>query len=121
MSSCYHLGMCLYYVYMMASKSRTLYVGMTSDLERRVFEHKNKLVPGFTRKYNITRLVWFEEFADPLQAIEGEKRIKGWRREKKVALIEKTNPAWDDLARGWFAETVPNRGGDPSVAQAPSG
>lgn len=58
--------MCLYYAYIMASKSRTFYVGMTNDLERRAFEHKNKLVPGFTRKYNITRLVWFEEFADTL-------------------------------------------------------
>lgn len=92
-----------FYVYIMTNKSRTLYTGVTSDLERRVFEHKNKLVPGFTSKYNITKLVWFEEFDDSMQAIEGEKKIKGWRRSKKVALIEANNPGWEDLAWDWYA------------------
>jgi putative endonuclease len=74
-----------YYVYIMTNKSRTLYTGVTNDLERRVFEHNNKLIRGFTSKYNITQLVWFEDFNDVLQAVEGEKKIKGWRRSKKVA------------------------------------
>lgn len=91
------------YVYMMTNKSRTLYTGMTNDLERRVYEHKHKLVKGFTSKYNITRLVWYQEFDDVEQAIECEKRIKGWLRAKKTALIESTNPPWRDLAEGWFS------------------
>jgi putative endonuclease len=110
-----------FYVYMMTNKSRTLYTGVTSDLERRVFEHKNKLIRGFTRKYNITNLLWFEEFDDAMQAIEGEQKIKGWRRSKKVALIEANNPGWDDLARDWFANLSRDGSGDPSVAEAPSG
>ena len=72
-----------HYVYIMTNKSRTLYTGVTNDLERRVFEHKNKLKRGFTSKYNITKLVWFDESDDVLQAIEGEKKTKGWRRLKK--------------------------------------
>jgi putative endonuclease len=90
-----------YYVYIMTNKSRTLYAGVTNDLERRVFEHKNKLVQGFTSKYNITRLVWYEMFGDIHQAIESEKRIKGWVRAKKIALIELRNPEWKDLSAGW--------------------
>jgi putative endonuclease len=79
-----------------------LYVGVTNDLERRVQEHKLKLVPGFTATYNCDRLVWYEEFSDASGAIETEKRLKGWRREKKVTLIEETNPQWRDLAADWF-------------------
>ncbi|MEA2708817.1 MAG: putative endonuclease [Phycisphaerales bacterium] len=86
-----------YYVYIVASKSGVLYVGVTNDLERRIAEHKAKLVPGFTAKYNCDRLVWFEEFASVNDAIAAEKRIKGWRREKKIALIAETNPAMVDL------------------------
>ncbi len=93
-----------YYVYIMANKSRTLYTGMTNDLERRVYEHKHKLEKGFTSKYNITRLVWYEEFDGVEQAIEGEKKIKGWRRLKKIALIDSVNREWKDLAEGWFSE-----------------
>ena len=77
-----------YYVYILASKSRTLYTGITNDLERRVVEHRRKLVPGFTARYNINRLVYFEVFHDALDAIAREKQIKGWNRMKKVALIE---------------------------------
>jgi putative endonuclease len=113
------MGAC--YVYIMSNKSRTLYTGGTSDLERRVFEHKNKLVAGFTSKYNITQLVWFEEFDDVMQAIEGEKKIKGWRRSKKIALIEMNNPEWKDLAQDWFIEGTHKGGVDPLVARAPSG
>jgi putative endonuclease len=110
-----------YYVYIMTNKSRTLYTGVTSDLERRVFEHKKKLVAGFTSRYNITQLVWFDDFDDVTQAIEGEKKIKGWRRSKKVALIETSNPEWKDLAEDWFSDGTPRGSVDPSVAKAPSG
>jgi putative endonuclease len=91
-----------YHVYIMASKSRTLYVGVTSDLVRRVYEHKNKIVEGFTNRYNINRLVYFEETTDANAAIAREKQIKGWLRSRKIALIEEKNPTWDDLSSGWF-------------------
>ncbi len=110
-----------YYVDIMTNKSRTLYTGVTNDLERRVFEHKNKLIRGFTSKYNITKLVWFDEFEDVMQAIEGEKKIKGWLRSKKVALIEASNPEWNDLAQSWFSNRPRGGVGDPSVAEPPSG
>ena len=90
-----------FHVYIMASPSKTLYVGVTSDLPERVNQHRQK-TSGFTAKYNITRLVYFEATSDPISAIEREKQIKGWRREKKVALIEAENPEWDDLAEAWF-------------------
>ncbi len=85
----------------MTNKSRTLYTGVTNDLERRVYEHKQKLVPGFTAKYNITRLVYFEVTQDVQAAITREKQIKGWLRSKKIALIESVNPEWKDLSMGW--------------------
>jgi putative endonuclease len=93
-----------YYVYIMTNKSRTLYVGVTNDLERRVYEHKHKLIKGFTSKYNITMLVWYEAFPAIDQAIEGEKRLKGWLRSKKVALIEGSNPEWEDLSQRWYGD-----------------
>jgi len=93
-----------YYVYIMANMSRTLYVGVTNDLERRVYEHKHKLLPGFTSKYNITKLVWYETFPDIQQAIEGEKKIKGWLRSKKIAMIGSQNPNWEDLSQQWYGE-----------------
>jgi len=91
-----------FHVYLLASRSRTLYVGMTSDLVRRVYQHKSKLLPGFTSKYNIHRLVHFEEFGNVESAICREKEIKGWSRAKKVALIEQNNPTWEDLSEEWF-------------------
>ncbi len=87
-----------YYVYILASKSRRLYIGVTNNLERRMFEHKNKITPGFTSQYNIDRLVYFETTDDITAAIEREKQLKGWRREKKVTLIHVLNPSWEDLA-----------------------
>ena len=90
-----------YYVYIMASKSRVLYTGVTNNLERRVYEHKNKIVEGFTSKYNITRLVHYEETNDVNVAIAREKQIKGWLRSKKIALIESVNPQWKDLSLEW--------------------
>ena len=91
----------VYYVYMMCNQSRTLYTGVTGNLDHRVREHKQKLKTGFTSKYNITQLVWFESFTDVYQALEAEKRIKGWRRSKKLELIDRENPRWDDLAENW--------------------
>ena len=90
-----------YYVYIMTNKSRTLYTGVTNNLARRVSEHKQKLVPGFTAKYNITRLVYYEAFRDVRAAIACEKRIKGWLRSKKIDLIESVNPKWKDLSDEW--------------------
>jgi putative endonuclease len=87
-----------YYVYVLASKSRTLYVGVTSNLDKRLWEHSNKTVDGFTSRYNVTRLVYFEQTQDVHSAIAREKQLKNWRREKKIALIEAMNPTWDDLA-----------------------
>ena len=83
----------------MTNTSRTLYVGVTNNLERRVFEHKSKSIAGFTRTYNITKLIYFEEFSDIRYAIVREKQIKSWRRQKKLALIKSTNPAWEEIQR----------------------
>jgi len=89
-----------FYVYIMANRSKTLYVGMTNDIERRVVEHKAGL-SAFTAKYNISKLVHYEVTDNPESAIEREKQIKGWLREKKVALIEESNSEWDDLSEAW--------------------
>lgn len=87
-----------YYVYIITNKSQTLYVGMTNNLERRMYEHKNKLIPGFTSKYNLNRLVYYEQTANVLSAIAREKQLKGWLRKKKIELIESHNPEWSDLS-----------------------
>lgn len=86
------------YVYIATNHSKTLYIGVTNNLERRILEHKHKTIPGFTSKYNIHKLVYFEEIADPRQAIEREKQLKGWLRQRKIDLIEESNPKWTDLA-----------------------
>ena len=91
-----------YYVYIMTNKSRTLYTGVTNNLMRRVYEHKNKLIPGFTSKYNIQFLVYYEAGSDIHAAIAREKQIKGWLRAKKIALIDSMNPEWKDLTEEWF-------------------
>ena len=88
-----------YFVYIMSNDSRMLYVGVTNGLERRVFEHKSKLIPGYTQKYNRFKLVYFVAFADIRSAIAREKQIKGLLRSKKVALIQSKNPQWNDLAQ----------------------
>jgi putative endonuclease len=92
-----------FYVYIMTNRPRShvLYTGVTGNLSRRVFEHQNKLVPGFTSRYNLTRLVYYEQFVYPDAAIDREKEIKGWRRSKKIRLIESMNPHWHDLAESW--------------------
>ena len=92
-----------YYVYIMASHARTLYVGATSDLSRRVFEHKHGIISGFTRKYRVVRLVYFEGSPNSRAAITREREIKGWTREKKCRLIETINSGWEDLASSWLA------------------
>ena len=96
-----------YYVYIMASRSRVLYTGVTNDLARRVREHKRGLIPGFTSMYRITRLVHFEAFTDIRDAIAREKQVKGWVRARKVRLIEECNPTWEDHAEHWFLELQP--------------
>jgi putative endonuclease len=91
---------CTFWVYIMASRSRVLYTGVTNDLGRRVNEHKQGLIAGFTQRYRITRLVHFEAYADIREAIAREKQIKGWVRSRKIKLIEERNPLWRDLAEG---------------------
>ena len=92
-----------FFVYIMTNRPRShvLYTGITGDLPHRVFQHKNKLESGFTSRYKLTRLVYFEEFVYPDAAINREKEIKGWRRSKKICLIESMNPHWHDLAESW--------------------
>jgi putative endonuclease len=87
-----------YYVYLLASKKYgTLYIGVTNDIVRRIYEHKSKVVAGFSKRYSVDRLVWFETYDDPVTAITREKELKKWRREWKIRLIEKQNPQWIDL------------------------
>lgn len=93
-----------YYVYILTNPSHTLYIGMTNNLVRRIYEHKHKLIKGFTSKYNITQLVYFESTPDVRTAIEREKQLKSWLRAKKIALIEAQNPYWQDLSLDWFSE-----------------
>ncbi|TAK34508.1 MAG: GIY-YIG nuclease family protein [Chloroflexota bacterium] len=90
-----------YYVYILSSASRTLYVGVTNNLERRISAHKLGFGSGFTSMYGVGRLVYFESTTDVRVAIEREKQIKGWRRSKKIALIETMNPTWADLSADW--------------------
>jgi putative endonuclease len=90
-----------YYVYIMTNYSRTLYTGVTNNLQRRVAEHKSKIVPGFTQKYKIDKIVYFEVTNYVYSAITREKQIKGWVRKKKIALIESANPEWRDLSEDW--------------------
>ncbi len=91
-----------YYVYLLTNwNNQVMYVGVTNDLERRIYEHRNKLVDGFTKKYNVEKLVYFETASDVLAAIEREKQIKKWRREKKNQLVIEMNPEWKDLSLEW--------------------
>ena len=92
------MGSKSYYIYIITNNARTLYTGVTNNLIRRVYEHKHKLIPGFTARYNIDKLVYFEVLEDARAAIAREKQIKGWVRNKKIALIEEVNPGWEDLS-----------------------
>jgi putative endonuclease len=101
-----------YYVYILASRSQVLYTGVTNDLHRRVYQHKAGVLPGFTKRYSVTRLVYFETTPDVLAAIAREKVIKSWTRERRIRLVESVNAPWLDLAADWF----PAMGGqDPSL------
>lgn len=93
-----------YYVYILTNKSRTLYTGITNNLMRRLDEHRNKRYQGFTGKYNIHILVYYESTTDVYAALAREKQIKGWLRSKKIALINSMNPSWKDLSDDWFVE-----------------
>ena len=96
-----------YFVYLLASKIRgTLYIGVTNDLQRRVYEHKKAKINGFTKKYAVNKLVYFETFQDINEAIKREKNVKKWKREWKIKLIETTNKKWEDLAFNWFDDIL---------------
>ena len=110
-----------YFVYILASLSGTLYIGMTNNLEKRVIEHKEKLIDGFTSDYGGDRLVYFESYDDVRNAIDREKQLKGWRREKKIALIRSINPGWKDLAREWYESRRPSTRDRDKTAVARSG
>ncbi len=92
----------IYATYILSSRSRILYVGSTSDLIRRMYQHRTRVIKGFTQQYDVTRLVYYEQTSNARAAVEREQEIKGWRREKKVRLIESVNPGWLDLAEDWF-------------------
>ena len=91
-----------YYIHIMTSQYGILYIGMTNDIKKRVYQHKNHLTPGFTEKYNIDKLLYVETMSDAVSAINREKQLKKWRREKKVALVDSQNPDWKDLSEGWY-------------------
>ena len=100
-----------YYVYIMSNQKRTvLYIGVTNNLERRVYEHKQKKIKGFTQKYNCIDLLFFEETSDIIAAIEREKQLKGWKRIKKDELVISNNPRLKDLSFGWYEEILPLSG-----------
>ncbi len=90
-----------YYVYIVASRSRVLYIGVTGDLERRIWEHRHGYREGFTKRYHVFRLVWYEAHADRAAAITREKYLKGLNRARKIALVESEDPTWEDLSAGW--------------------
>jgi putative endonuclease len=90
-----------FYIYIIASRSRTIYIGFTSDLENRVWQHKNDVFDGFSKQYACHRLVYFEDYQTAVVAIAREKQLKRWSRAKKLALIEKVNPTWEDLSEAW--------------------
>jgi putative endonuclease len=98
-----------YWVYILGSSSGTLYTGMSGNIKKRVFIHKQHLVKGFTDKYNVDRLLYYESFTDVWACIRREKEIKGWKREKKIALIDSVNEPWDDLSDGWYVEEAKTR------------
>jgi putative endonuclease len=93
-----------FFVYILSSKSRVLYTGVTRDLIRRLYQHRLGLLPGFTQRYHVTALVYFEETSSARAAFERERQIKGWSRQKKIQLIESSNAGWLDLAADWFSK-----------------
>jgi putative endonuclease len=112
--------MATYWVYILSSASRVLYVGVTNALERRTQEHRDKAAPSFTCRYNVDRLVYFEQFRDVRDAIAREKQLKGWRRAKKLSLIEQANPAWADLGEGTEAARATAKTTTEAARRGPS-
>jgi len=106
-----------YFVYILGSLSGTLYIGLTSHPEKRVWQHKQNAASGFTSKYEVDRLLYWESYDDVRKAIDREKQLKGWRREKKIQLITSLNPHWVDLSRSWSEAFVP-KGRDASTSPA---
>jgi len=92
-----------YYVYIVASRTHVIYTGITNNLRRRVWEHRDGVFPGFTSTYRCRRLVWFESYVTVTLAIAWEKQLKKWARAKKIVLIERENPTWADLSEGWYS------------------
>ena len=97
-----------YYTYIVASRTHVLYIGISNNLARRVWEHRNNAYPGFTSQYRCHRLVWFESYVSVTLAIAREKQLKNWSRSKKIMLIEKQNPTWADLSEGWYPNAGPS-------------
>ncbi len=93
-----------YYVYILTNRTKTIYTGVTNNLQRRIFEHKHLIIKGFTNKYKLTKLVYYEVGSGIKAAISREKQIKGWLRKKKIALIESVNPGWQDISKEWFSD-----------------
>jgi len=95
-----------YYIYILTNKSNTLYIGVTNNLQKRLYEHKNKLVEGFTKKYNLDKLIYFETYQDINEAIKREKQIKGWIRKRKIELIKSKNPTFEDLSLSFWGDKI---------------
>ena len=110
-----------YYVYILTNKPGILYVGMTNNLERRVYAHRNQLIAGFTKRYDMPRLVYYETADDAHSAIEREKQIKGWLRRKKIELIQEMSPHWLHLAAAWCEEGQTPRGVHPRAERRAQG
>jgi len=115
----------MYYVYIVTNKhDSVLYIGITSNLEGRLFEHRERLVEGFTKRYQVTKLIYYADYPDPLSAIAREKQLKGWRREKKIALIEKTNSRWadlfDEITAGYDVDLLNGERREPLIVRDPS-
>jgi putative endonuclease len=112
-----------FFVYIVTNNplSAVLYVGITGNLTHRVWQHKNKLTPGFTSRYNLTCLVYYERFFYPDAAISREKEIKGWRRSKKIKLSDSMNPRWEDLAKDWQNLHKPEQAADRNEIPRPAG
>jgi len=98
------------YVYILSNRSETLYIGVAGDLQRRIYEHRHKLIDGFTKKYNLTSLVYFETFNNMQDEIQREKQLKNWHREWKINLIESTNPDWKDLSEDFNSDPETSSG-----------
>jgi putative endonuclease len=115
----------MYYVYIVTNKHHSvLYIGVTSNLEGRIFEHREKLIDGFTKRYQVTKLIFYEDYPDPLSAIAREKQLKGWCREKKIALIAKQNPRWidlfDEIMAGFDVDLLNREKQEPLIVRDPS-